>query len=30
MVASGVAHPEHFKDGPGGLSLASTGLGTYL
>ena len=30
MVASGVAHPEHFKDGLGGLSLSSTGLGTYL
>jgi aryl-alcohol dehydrogenase-like predicted oxidoreductase len=30
MVASGVAHPEHFKDGLDGLSLSSTGLGTYL
>lgn len=30
MVASGVAHPEHFKDGLDGLSLSSAGLGTYL
>lgn len=30
MVVSGVAHPAHFKDGLDGLSLSSTGLGTYL
>lgn len=30
MVASGVAHPEHFKNGLDGVSLSSTGLGTYL
>jgi len=30
MVASGVAHPAHFKDGLDELSLSSTGLGTYL
>src|SRR2546423_1819789 len=30
MVTTGVAHPAHFKDAPDGLSLSSTGLGTYL
>ncbi|MGH7255079.1 MAG: aldo/keto reductase [Nitrospirales bacterium] len=30
MVSAGVAHPEHFRDGVGGLALSSVGLGTYL
>jgi len=30
MVAAGVAHPEHFRQGLGGLALSSVGLGTYL
>lgn len=30
MVAANVAHPEHFRQGLGGLSLSSVGLGTYL
>ncbi|MFQ5931955.1 MAG: hypothetical protein ACE5MM_06080 [Nitrospiraceae bacterium] len=30
MVAAGKAHPNHFSEELGGLSLASIGLGTYL
>ena len=30
MVAAGIAHPEHFREGLGGLALSSVGLGTYL
>jgi aryl-alcohol dehydrogenase-like predicted oxidoreductase len=30
MVNAGVAHPDHFKEGLGGLFLSSVGLGTYL
>ena len=30
MIAAGVAHPQHFREGLGGLALSSVGLGTYL
>lgn len=30
MVAAGKAHPNHFSERVGGLSLSSIGLGTYL
>lgn len=30
MVAAGLAHEGHFREGPEGLTLSSIGLGTYL
>jgi aryl-alcohol dehydrogenase-like predicted oxidoreductase len=30
MVAGGIAHAQHFREGLGGLSLSSIGLGTHL
>ncbi len=30
MISAKVAHPEHFRQGLGGLALSSVGLGTYL
>ena len=30
LVAAGTTHPHHFRTAPGGLTLSSIGLGTYL
>jgi len=30
LIKAGAARPDHFRGGPGGLTLSSIGLGTYL